>query len=214
MNGAASASETVNWDAVMIEDGQTEGLWTEGCIVLPTNMFMENPNFEDPYTGTAGGSAIVGRSAAWAAHGASCISVIPVSSNLSSALPAGPATSAGAAMLRLGGLIPGRVYTISVDAYMPTTQTGSPAADARRITIKKRAVGGAITALAESNVLSNTAGAQARLVVTFTVPSPLEDIEVRLVNGSAIPTEIVYFDAVMVEEGATSGEWTEGFVGA
>lgn len=210
MNGSANLGQSVWWDAVMVEEGATDGLWAEGCIRTPTNRYAENPSFELPYTGASARSTGV-RSSAWASQGGFCLKNSPdgINGNATYALPGGDPTLSGASMTRLN-MSPGNTYTVSADLYMPAEQVGTLNNSARTILV--RYIKGSLTWQGAANSVQapNVAGTQERLSVTVSIPSDADDILIVFYNGSGDATDSLYWDALMVEDGVTAGVWSDG----
>ena len=214
-NGSSVAAQYVNFDAVMIEQGETEGTWNEGCIVTPTNLLALNPSFEDPYTGSV--SRCVGaRSSAWASQGQYCLALTPdgINGNGSYAPIGGGLTYPPTVRDKLR-MQPGHTYTLSADYYQSTAQQGTLDTKARTLSVVwSKGTNPAWSGSASSNQPANLAGVEQRVVLTVAIPSDAVDIGVNLYSGSANSGDVSYWDAVMIEEGTTAGVWTDGIVGA
>jgi hypothetical protein len=184
--------------------------WRRSGPFPPPNLCTFNTSFEDPYTGAAAGSAVITRETVWAADGVYSIKVTPAGSTSSAAYPTGAGDAAGTSLARLG-MVKGGTYTVSATIRVTAAQTGTLHAYARSISMITRAPGGALTAFAQSPQAPNVPGVY-RLKVTFTVPTTgIEDMTLRLYNGSTAAADLVWWDALAVQAGTTDGVWPTGW---
>lgn len=123
----------------------------------------------------------------------------------SAAYPTGAGDSSGTSLARLG-MVKGETYTVSATIRLTAAQTGTLHSLARTIAILRRDVGGALSGYANSGAAPNEPGVH-RLIVTFTVPTDIEDLAIRLMDGSGFTAEPVWWDALLVEQGITDGSW-------
>jgi hypothetical protein len=186
-----------------------------GDVGAPTNLYRENPSFEEPWTGTTGASALVVQTSEWADTGLYSIRITPNSASVFSSAYVAGATSSSGRSLGVLGMVWGGTYTISATIRVVAVQTGTLDPSARAINVGRRETGGTLVGgLAISPQAPNAPGVY-RLKTTFTLPAAgiYEDVTLRLMNGSAVTAQPVWWDSVMVEAGETAGVWSEGVVG-
>ena len=149
--------------------------------VLARRNLMPNPSFEAAYVGYAGGSALLARDTEWALNGLYSAKITPNGTLNYSAIYVFNPTDTGGSMTYLH-LIKGHTYTISATIRITVPQTGTLDGYARSINVMTRR-GGVNTAGAFVTA-PNVPGVY-RLSLTFTVPLDVQDIPIRLMNGSA-----------------------------
>ena len=150
----------------------------------------------------SGGSAVLTSSTEWTASGSRSLKIAPGGTE-SAAYPWG---TAGGALNRMG-LTLGRTYTLAATLRLPAVQAGTLSALARQIAVGVVVGGVTDWSYTVSAKAANTVGTT-RLVATFTAPENAESVFVRLMNGSS--NTPVYWDELMLEEGATSGAYFSG----
>lgn len=153
---------------------------------------------------TGGSGSSVAVDDVWPSGDGSCLRVNPGSTAGSAYLM--PLTGANASH---GGLA-GKEITVGIDIYLQTPQTGSiHGAFARAIGVGIVDASGSPSIPTEnwSENAPNEAGVH-RLVARATIPADAQAIYLYARNGS---TETpVWFSALTIEEGATSGLWFDG----
>jgi hypothetical protein len=123
--------------------------------------------------------------------------------------PGGAQTSTSAYPLGYGGagvilaktgLHGGDTVTVSATIKVNAVQTGTLDSRARMIAIGTITGGTTNYSFAYSAAAANVAGTVARLSVTFTIPTTVDDFFIRLMNGSANPAETILWNQVLIEK--------------
>lgn len=189
-------------------------------VAVRTNM-ASNPSFETYNTSTlqvaqpkasgattaslitTGGGATALYSTEWSAEGSG--GSLKVSGGTANSSAAYPYAFSGAAASM--GVEPGKTYTVSATIRVPAVQTGTLDTRARTIAVGSVIGGVANYSFAFAVAAPNAIGTY-RLKVTFTTPLVYENIFVRLMNGSM--NTHVYWDQLVLEEGATDGSYFDG----
>lgn len=163
--------------------------------IVRTNM-IPNPEFTVGTTGyAAGAGAVISRTTAWDPTGALRIEVSGTPTGDSFASIGGDAGG-----LRLG-MVAGKTYTISADINTPNPLTAPLHERARRIVLhhKTAAAPGYTTEMSSPGPASG----EARLSLTFTLPEGTTDAFIRLYNGSAVNAQALFWDNILMVEGAS-----------
>lgn len=110
------------------------------------------------------------------------------------------------------GLVPGGTYTVLAKFYQETPQTGTITDQwARRIRVSFNTVAGVTgESVVTSPQAPNVGGQEVELRVTFTLPANVLWARILLGNGAALGGGDVYWDDIMVVEGAYDGPWFDG----
>lgn len=170
--------------------------------VTRTNL-IPNPNFEVNTAGWGSANATITRSTAWSAVGTASLLVTPSSTNADSYGELNTTATA------LG--VQGLTCTFSATINVPIAQTGTlDGTDARSVQVfyQRASTGGTYYSAASSQ--GATTGAT-RLSVTVTFPSDTTQVLLRLNNGATnSASNIVYFDAVMLEIGSSLLPYFDG----
>jgi hypothetical protein len=175
--------------------------WEAGTLAERRRNLASDPSMT--VVGSWGGSLSLLISTAWAAVGTTSLRLIPVTGTSDTYAQQG-----GGADFPLG-MQPGRTYTISATCYLPAAQTGTPHARARTVSVFVTTDGSTFTDYVGTQI-PNTAGGQGRSSVTVTIPPNATGVLVRLYNGSGVAGEAVHWDALLVEETATVGDYFDG----
>lgn len=211
-NHSAQTGSTVGWSA---DTGITLAAQTSPPNRPKLNLTSWDPSFEGAtILGGAGGAATITKATDWYFDGTKSLKITPAAGNNASAFYpffASFTDSIGATFNRMG-IEAGKTYTVSASVRTTAAQSGTPSPDARRIVINRLA-GGVIGAVLATSPQADNVGGGARLRVTFTVPEDATDIALRLTNGSAVATEPIWWDAILIEEGTTTGVFTESLTG-
>ncbi|GAB3750030.1 hypothetical protein [Microlunatus parietis] len=165
-----------------------------------TNLATD-PSFTTTSGKTAGGSATLAISNAWAQFGSTSLSITPNgSSNLSAVFPLG-----GSGMTAFET---GKTYTVSVYIRLTAAQIGTLNTDARRIRLHQ-ATGGATTIVARSAPAPNAAGVY-RLSLTFTVAVDVTQCIISVCNGSSFAADVMWVDGLLIQEGSALDVYFDG----
>lgn len=229
-NGSLPAvSETLDMTALVIEKGTVASddyfdgsstttanityTWTgtvDGSMSAAYSNYIEVRRNQAPdpsmttTTGWTPTAATADISSAWAQSGSTSLRIVPTNAGIDSFVVAGAGNSFPF------GMQAGKTYTISAYFYQAGAQAvGTLDARARRIAVYPLTTGNTFGALTQSAQAPNVAGA-VRLSMTYTVPSNATGLNVRLYNGSNSPTDIVFWDALLVEETTTLGTYFDG----
>jgi hypothetical protein len=167
-----------------------------------TNL-MTNPSFEVNTTGWGAGNATIARSTVWSAIGTASLLVTPSSASPDSYADFNTTATA------LG--VQGLTCTFSATINVPVAQSGSLDADEARtvqVFYQRASTGGTFFNVKSSQ--GATTGTS-RLSATVTFPSDTTTVLLRLNNGATnSASNIVYFDAVLLETGSTLLPYFDG----
>jgi len=188
--------------------------WSRGSGVLLRAAFTNtgakrtnlatDPNFTWVDGLTSGGGATKTVDTSWKVSGTSSVKITPSGTDSASAVYA--VSSANHA-----GILNGHTYTVSATIRVNKAQTGTLNANARKIVVGYRDANGADQFnYAMSAAAANVAGTVTRLSVTATFPANMQYPYVRLMNGSANTADTVNWDALLIEEGTTTGSFFDG----
>lgn len=211
------------------QTGNTSGWTADAGITLAAvanpkrvrdNLCTYDPDFEaTTFTGSVGGTATVSKDTSWFNDGARSVKIVPTGNNNSGVYPTGTlATSASQARLGLGvtgtGTGPGVPFTISATIRLTAAQASSNLSTlARRIVVGIRdSTGTDNIDVYRSDAAPNAAGIY-RLKVTAYVKVADQNVTVRLMNGSDLAGDVVWWDSLLVESGITTGVWSETLQG-
>jgi len=156
-----------------------------------------DPNCTATAGKTAGGSAALAASAAWSQFGTTSISITP--NGVSSASSCFPQGAAGLTIFEAG-----KTYTVSAYVRLTVAQTGTLDVNARRISIRANGVIQAVSAAAPNSA------AVTRLSVTFTMQPGWTTTAIQVHNGSSVAAQVLWYDGLLVEEGATLNTYYDG----
>ena len=107
------------------------------------------------------------------------------------------------------GLQAGKTYTISATVRLAAPLTGSLAGNgSRQITAWYTSATGSHSR-STSNQAPNVAG-QARVSVTYSIPSDATAAWLRFYNGAVSGSGIVWYDDIMITEGSTQYAYADG----
>lgn len=176
---------------------------TASVAQVVANM-VPNPSIENGITGYPGQGATASTSTVWASNRSTSLRLTPGVDNDSSVSVGGD--SGGG--LRLG-MQAGRTYTVLGTIHLEAAQAGTLHPRARRIVV--HTFNGAYD-IPESSQAPNAAGTT-ELRLTFTVPADATAAWIRLYNGSSTSTDLVYWDSIMLIEGAYDGPYIDGATG-
>ena len=160
-----------------------------------------DPSFTSLTGKTAGGSATLAISTAWAQFGGNSLTITPLAgNNLSAVFPFGGSGMTAFAI--------NKTYTVSVYIRLTQAQTGSLNIDARRIRLHQ-ATGGGPLIVARSAPAPNTAGVH-RLSLTFTVPASVTQCLISICNGSGTAADVMWVDGLLIQEGSVLEPYFDG----
>ncbi|UEJ82638.1 hypothetical protein Bra3105_17695 [Brachybacterium halotolerans subsp. kimchii] len=203
-----SQTQPVWWDAVTIEEGETDGSWfvaERGTLVARKN-YATNPSFTslarqfgEPGSFTSSGGASLDVATDWSATGTTSVKVTPTGSNTSrvNLNTGGNSVTAWAA---------GMTLTVSATIRLAEAQTGSLHDGARCIELWATR-NGSTTMLARSTPAPNTAGAH-RVSMTVTIPTEATAFNLSLCNGST--AQACWWDALLIENGPNLRPYFDG----
>jgi hypothetical protein len=176
--------------------------------VVESNL-APNPSFTTTTGMGTGGSSTNAISSVWSMFGTtSLLNSPPATGGGSTACYPYGTTGAMAKM----HMKKGRTYTVSVWCYLPQVQTGT--LDTRSRSLDISYVNSAATPVtqfvyANSGSTPNVPGVY-HLAVTFRVPDDASNMFIRLMNGSKISGEVIYFDGLMIVEGYGGTTYFDG----
>jgi hypothetical protein len=168
---------------------------------------LPNPSIETDASGYIASNATIARSTSFAADGVASLLITPNGATVNSSAYIG--VSAGMPSF----LVPGRTYTISGTIRVANVQTGSLSAAARNIWvyITSPSNNGGVQYTVPGVAAANAVGTY-RVSVTVTLPGDTTSALIRIFNGSNIPTELVYWDALMVEASSVLSPYHAGTI--
>lgn len=162
---------------------------------------ITNPSIEVDLAGFSGANVSNARSLTWSADGNASLEVKVVIANNDSYANIGGDIGG----MRLG-MVAGKTYTISATINTPVALTGALSGKARSVCVFYNAGAG-------YQLFKTAAGPVtgiARVSTTFTLPENTTEAFVRLYNGSPTLNEIVYWDALLLEEGTVLNTYFDG----
>lgn len=216
-NHSAQTGNTSGWTA----DAGVTLAAVANPIRLRENLCTYDADFElTTVGGSIGGVATVVKDTSWFDAGVRSVKITPAAGNNNSALypTGGLGTSASQDRLGMGvigsGTGPGVAFTISATIRLTAAQTsGTLNTLARRIVVGIRdSTGTDNLDVYRSDPAPNAAGIY-RLKVTAYVKSTDQNVCVRLMNGSDLAADVVWWDSLLVEKGVTTGVWSETLQG-
>lgn len=175
-------------------------LYAGEFAVSRTNLAL-NPSVEVDTSGYTGGNSTIAVSAAWAAVGTKSLAV--TSSGSTSDCWASAGGDLGAMRL---GMVAGKTYTVSATVYTPSALTGAVLANSQAIWFFYKTSAGYFSVTSPKGPATGSA----RVSVTVSIPEGATEAFIRLYNGSPTAGEVVYWDAVLVEESGTAGPYFDG----
>lgn len=170
------------------------------CRITRRNL-APNPSFTVTTSMTTGGSSTNTISTAWALNGTTSVQNTATGTGSTACYPYG----VSGAMGRMG-VVPGGSYMYSASIRLAAPQTGTLDTQARKICIGVTQAGVTNFTFATSAQAANVAGVT-RLSVAFTVPADAENVFVRLMNGSQVSGESVWWDSALLETGSVLGTY-------
>lgn len=172
-------------------------------VAAITNL-ATNPSAETNITGYGANAATATRDTGWAQDGTASIRITPTSgvSNDSFVNVGG---DLGAIRL---GMIAGRTYTVSGTIRLSAAQTGTLNGSARKLTVWYTTAGG--SHVQTSSAAAPNAAGSTRLSATMTIPSDALGAWIRLYDGAFTAAGDVWWDSIMVTEGATAPNYADG----
>jgi hypothetical protein len=193
---------------MMIVEGAYTGPYFDGATAASTD-------FTYSWTGTAHNSTSLQRapsavgltqtyysqpiaSSEWSASGTKSLRVIPTSSTMNESF-----TSIIGTFGSLGGLVPGKTYTVLATLRLTAPLTGSLYSRALQIVWRQN------TARLVSTQGQNVAGTQ-KLRLTFTVDTWATSGFIEFFNGAYVGGGDVWWDDIMVVEGNYTGDYVDG----
>lgn len=183
-NGSSKVAEPIWWDNIVVYR-KTK---TNRCI---------NPSFETNTTNFGTNQAAISSSNDWSAEGTQSMKIVPDASGIDSF---GFLTTSIT-------LVRGRTYTVSATVKIPKVLTGSLSTHACCIDIWN----GDFSTLYESTQPASLIPGVYRVSVTFTVPgSGNNTYQFRFYNGSNAATDIVYWDAITIEDSLALSPYYDG----
>lgn len=214
--GGSAVGDKVRFDNVLIEKSSVAGPYFDGSTSPDSDLTPSWTGAAEAsasiLTGSIPASTLVSnpscvlvRSGLWMVEGAHSLRVVP------RAYATDPMNSfafvgSSNAMTTLG-LVAGKTYTVVGTLHLEAPQQGSLSPNARRILITGSATGG-------STPSPNAAGEYEHRV-TFTLPTDATGVTIRLYNGASDGNGDVWWDDVLVVEGAYTGPYFDGsFPGA
>jgi prepilin-type N-terminal cleavage/methylation domain-containing protein len=185
----------------------TEGGYSghgRGGVAAITNLAV-NPSIEVDTYGLTPSLNSLSRDTSWSSQGSSSVKVTPTSTtgtdnfvNLDGDQNGGFRT----------GLQAGKTYTVSASLRMTAPMTGTVRAQARMILAFYTNENGSHSSV-QSQQAPNAAGVT-RLSVTFSIPSNAIGAWIRLYSGTQVNGGDVWWDGIMVTEGANSYTFADG----
>jgi hypothetical protein len=211
-----NGAHTFYVDAVLLETSSTVGDYFDGATAAAGD-------FSYAWTGTANASTSIERGAQvtsisgnaatgisstdWFGAGTRSLRVIPTFQTVTDSFLA---VGGDFGAMRLG-MVAGKTYTVSATARLTAALTGTLDARARRILFYYVDAGG-VTQAIWSSAVPNAAGTT-RLSMTFTIPVGATGAWIRLYHGGLRGSGSMWWDAFMLEETATLGEYFDGSSG-
>lgn len=182
------------------------GITPDTTVITQRTNLATNPSMETGITGYAGLNATISATTEWAAVGTQSLKVTPGGANADSF-----AHMVGSGYTTMpSGFVAGKTYTISATGRNTMVQAAADVNLGRKIIVYSWAAGNVGNGQAASAAIPNTAGAVARVSATITLPADTVGVMVRFYSGSSAAAETVLWDAVLVEEGATAGDYFDG----
>lgn len=170
-----------------------------------TNL-ITNPSLEsNSLTNVSSSSVSVTTSTTWASNGAYSLRLTPNAASTDSFAWIGGCNS-GSGVLCLG-MQTGKTYTLTARQYIPVTLTGSLEPSRTGIISLWQLAGGVYSSVFSS--VNSTAGTRS-LSVTMTVAGNATEAFIRLYHGGVTGAGDVYYDSIMLTEGASSYNYADG----
>jgi len=173
-----------------------------GTIPTTTNM-ITNPSFEVNLSNVGAANSTITQTTAWSSDGGSSLSITPSNSSTDSFAYIGmPDTG-----MRLG-MVAGKTYTLSAMYRIPAMLTGTLDGNRASCIIVFWYVSGAYQSQKSCGGSPNVGTYP--LSLTFTIPAGSTEAFIRLYNGGTVGTSPVYFDSVVLTEGASRPDYVDG----
>jgi len=173
-------------------------------VAGPRVNLVPNPSFEVGLAGWGATGITQTQSSLWSQFGSKSIRTQPTSANRDNHTAMNTTASAF-------GIVGGTTYTFSSYIYLPAVLSGPLDGRSRSILVyyQRASTGGSYFNF-PVNPAPNAVGVT-RLSVTGTFPPDVTTILIRLYNGATnSATNLVYFDAVLVEQSATLNPYFDG----
>ena len=171
-----------------------------GGVAAITNM-ATNPGAEANTTGMSG---TVARATDWASSGSASFVINPGSASNDTYISYGGDLGS----FRMG-LQAGKTYTISGKVRLTAPLTGTFSGNgSRQITAWYTTAGGSHVRTPGTQA-PNAAG-ETRVSVTYSIPSDATGAWIRLYNGASLSNGSVWWDDIMITEGATAYNYADG----
>ena len=142
-----------------------------------------------------GGTAGVTSSPEWKAEGSRSVKIVAATSSASSVYPFGTSCP-----LATAGLVPGKTYQVSAYLHLPAPLGYEGHYARRSISVGMDTGSGMNLEYAQAPVPPNTPGTHL-VSCAFTVPTNAVAFTIRLMNGSNVPGDTVYWDMLTLTEG-------------
>ncbi len=176
---------------------------SQGGVAAITNM-ATNPSAENNTAGITTVSATGTRDTSWYSSGTASFMITPSGATNDTYIAYG-GDLGGFRM----GLQAGKTYTISGTIRLTAAQAGSLSGNgSRQITAWYTSSTGSHS-LTRGTQAANTTG-QSRVSVTYSIPATATAAWIRLYNGASLGNGVVWWDDIMITEGATNYSYADG----